>query len=255
MRTPLLLRILPAVLLVMVVHDVEAFFLPGRSQLHRKSQLSAESSSSKRVPWNFFRFLQQSSKFVSILPSSGSAKRRIDPGTVLWEATSSSSSSGFSLSPLDDVVMGGASASSFSRGRWKGLVTDANNGGFVGIRSTPSFEYDMTKCQGIEITLRSGGTATKRFKLGLRDSKDFNGIVWTFSFDAPGNYKAKMIQVPFAKLVPTLFARTIPNPPRFRRDNVVGIQLVYSKFEYDGAMNPNFQLGDVDVEIESIKAY
>jgi outer membrane protein assembly factor BamB len=62
----------------------------------------------------------------------------IKPGEILWTPTSSSSSSSSSLlrfAPLDDVVMGGASYSTIDNntGIWCGYVTDANNGGFVGI--------------------------------------------------------------------------------------------------------------------------
>jgi hypothetical protein len=41
----------------------------------------------------------------------------------------------------------------------------------------------------------------------------------------------------------------------FRKDNVVGVQLAYSKFEYDGDLNPNFCLGAVDLEILEMRAY
>jgi Complex I intermediate-associated protein 30 (CIA30) len=115
----------------------------------------------------------------------------------------------------------------------------------------------MSKCQGFQIKLRlqSSDRKTRRFKLGLRDSKEFNGVVWNASFDVQQSNAPVVGKIPFAKLTPTLFARTMPNPPAFRRDNVAGLQFVYSKFDYDGAMNPNFFLGDLDLEIVDIKAY
>ena len=61
----------------------------------------------------------------------------VSVGETLW--TPSSSENFFRFSPLDDVVMGGASSSTIDNntGIWKGTVTDANNGGFVGVRSVP----------------------------------------------------------------------------------------------------------------------
>jgi hypothetical protein len=203
----------------------------------------------ERRPWDFVRFVTQSSKFVSIFPTR-TPTRMVKPGRVLWDPKGDGEND-FTLAPLDDVVMGGASSSTFSFGRWKGTVTDANNGGFIGIRSTPSFLFDMSACEGIEIKLTSDDTQ-RRFKFGLRDSKEFNGIVWTASVDVKGS---KAVRVNFNKLVPTLFARTVPNSPTFKKDNVVGLQLIYSKFEYDGEMNPNFTLGDIDVAVSEIKAF
>jgi hypothetical protein len=161
--------------------------------------------------------------------------------------------------------MGGASSSAFSSsgGRWTGQVTDANNGGFVGIRSTPSFEYDLGSCRGLELTVRTASKSRRRYKLGLRDSKEFNGIVWAATFLVGGSRgggssaaaTTTTVRVPFSQLVPTLFARTVPGAPAFNRKAVVGMQLVYSKFEYDGKLNDTFEVGDVDLELVSIKAY
>jgi hypothetical protein len=212
------------------------------------SRLSSSALNADRQPWNIVRFVQQSSKFVNIFPTKTAPTRTIQPGNVLWVP----SSQDFTFVPLDDVVMGGASSSAFSNGRWKGTVTDANNGGFVGIRSTPSLEFDMRRCRGVEVKIQ-GDSKKRRFKLGLRDSKEFNGIVWTASFDVQGTKST--IKIPFDKLVPTLFAGTVPNPPAFKKENVVGLQFVYSKFEYNGDMNPKFQTGDIDVQIVEVKAY
>jgi len=225
-------------------------------------ETDSKNKKKERRPWNVFRFLRQSSRFV--MPRGGADERTVSPGDVLWRPSSSSS---FAFAPLDDVVMGGASSSRFdaATGTWTGEVTDANNGGFVGIRSTPNLKYDMSACRGLEIKLRdrgssssssSGGGGGTRLKAGLRDNNEFNGIVWNSSFDVAKNGNSRYIRVPFQKLLPTKFARVVrEDEVEFDKSNVCGIQFVYSKFEYDGALNPKFRVGDVDLQVEEIRAY
>jgi hypothetical protein len=219
----------------------------------------------QRQPWEFGRFVQQSSKFVS-LPNpfkSNEAAVTIQPGDMLW--TPSPASSSFSFGPLDDVVMGGVSSSNFDNdsGTWKGTVTDANNGGFIGIRSFPTFQWDMQDCKGVELKLKGG--QGKRFKVVLRDSTEFNGICWTTSIDVGqpsfmnlfaqnGGDGVTTVRIPFEKQIPTVFAKTVPNET-FNKNSVVGVQVALSKFEYDGDLNPKFSLGDVELQILEIKAY
>lgn len=225
-------------------------------------KMSQQPESAQRQPWDALRFIQQSSKFVRVAPFAPRVEKRvIQPGDVLWEPSSKE----FTMSPLDDVVMGGASTSQFNQetGLWTGKVTDANNGGFVGIRSTPAFSYDMEQCQGIEVKVRGGNG--KRFKFVLRDSTDFNGVCWSTSATLGGTNPAMAlfspktsgettIRIPFDKQIPTIFAKTVPDQT-FLKSNVVGFQVAYSKFEYDGELNPNFELGDVSLQIMEIRAY
>jgi hypothetical protein len=99
-----------------------------------------------KVEQNVDRLVEQSSKFFhSILPTlTPTQKRTIQPGETLWEPTNSATTEFYNFfAPLDDVAMGGHSASIFDsrRGHWKGAVTDANNGGFIGIESKPSLDW------------------------------------------------------------------------------------------------------------------
>ena len=233
----------------------------------------------ERRPWEVLRFVQQSSKFVQFpfLPGSrrASSTQVVRPGATLWTARSRSSTGGvvgtnlpvsFTMAPLDDVVMGGASASTFddATGTWSGTVTDANNGGFIGIRSTPAFLWDCSKCRGLEWKVKlllneadesssSKRRQSRRFKFVLRDSTEFNGITWTTSVDlAPGSVQT--VKIPFNRQVPALFARKVPNQT-FRKDNIVSVQVAYSKFEYDGDLNPNFSLGNVKLQLLELRAY
>jgi len=221
----------------------------------------ATDATQEREPWEFGRFAQQSSKFVT-LPFSRVEKKVLKPNDILWEPADRN----FEFGPLDDVVMGGASSSMFDNvsGKWRGTVTDANNGGFIGIRSYPAFQYDMSACKGVEVKVKGGNG--KRFKFVLRDSTDFNGITWSTSATL-GNQKnpilklfedkkddTAVIQIRFDEQIPALFARTIPDQV-FQKDSVTGIQVAYSKFEYDGEINSFFELGDVDLQILSIKTF
>lgn len=240
-------------------------------------------SNPSREPWDVLRFVQQSSKFIS-LPSPWKNNQdavKVMPGDSIWK---SGSSSFFQWSPLDDVVMGGVSTSNFDNqvGKWKGTVSESNSGGFIGIRSTPFNEsLDLSTCKGIEFKLLDSSSSTssnssqkRRFKAVVRDSTDFNGISWTSSFDVQKAkdpifkfFQAKddddqqeskgavtTIQIPFQELIPTKFAKIVPDQA-FNLRNVVGFQLVYSKFEYEGELNPNFSLGDFSLQVMEIKAY
>lgn len=151
--------------------------------------------------------------------------------------------------------MGGASTSTIDNntGMWTGTVTDANSGGFVGIRSTPfqnGLLLDMSGCKGVELRLRKGGG--QRFKFVVRDETSFNGICWTSEFDAVE--KGTVVRIPFSKQIPTLFANSVSGKT-FVSDNAVGFQIAYSKFAYDGQLNKKFQLGDFALQILDLKSY
>ena len=63
------------------------------------------------------------------------------------------------------------------------------------------------------------------------------------------------IDIPFSELIPVFRAKTVNDAGKFDSTKVYSLQLMLSKFEYDGAYNPNFQPGAFALEIESIKAY
>jgi hypothetical protein len=219
--------------------------------------------------WNPFRFIQQSSKFVSLLPpgltNAGTAMTVIRPGQVLFQASGSSNAKQpFQFAPLDDVVMGGVSSSNFdnTQGIWKGLVTDANNGGFIGIRSTPSLNYDMSQCRGIAVKVQLAAdnnkktkkAGKKRFKMVTRDSTDFNGITWATSVDITTSSTTPTTwTIPFDRQIPTRFAQIVPNQT-FNRRRVAGFQMAFSKFEYEGKLNPTFEVGNVELRVLEIRA-
>ena len=201
-----------------------------------------KSNTGKREPWDPIRFIQQSSKFIP-KPSFGrSDSTVVRPGDIIWKpGVSSSLNNNFRWAPLDDVVMGGVSSSMIDNetGSWKGTVSESNNGGFVGIRTTPfSNTLNFEQCTGIRLRLRGGDGRT--FKAIVRDSTDFNGICWTTSFDMPrvksffsvfddSEIKTTTtIKIPFKNQIPTIFAKTVPGEI-FNSENIVGLQIAYSK--------------------------
>ena len=66
---------------------------------------------------------------------------------------------------------------------------------------------------------------------------------------------AQVVRVPFLSLIPNKFANRIVSDIEFDQSNVVGIQFVYSKFEYDGDLNPKFRIGGFRLQILEVKAY
>ena len=106
----------------------------------------------------------------------------------------------------------------------------------------------MTACRGVELRIRGG--KGKIFKAVVRDSKDFNGVCWTTTFDDGGNGGLRIgwgveevytVKIPFDKLIPTIFARTVPNQ-FLNKGTIEAFQIAYSKFLFDGDLNPKFDV-------------
>ncbi|XP_050368120.1 protein HIGH CHLOROPHYLL FLUORESCENCE PHENOTYPE 173, chloroplastic [Argentina anserina] len=164
---------------------------------------------------------------------------------------------------LDDVVMGGVSESTFlidpkgsenggQTGLFKGVVSTANNGGFTSIRtknlSTPE---DLSAYDGLELRLKGDG---RRYKLIVRISGDWDTVGYTAGFDTVGD-QWQTVRLPFSSLRPIFRAKTVPDAPPFDPSNIVSLQLMFSKFEYDGKLNPTFVEGPFKLPVSIIKAY
>lgn len=164
---------------------------------------------------------------------------------------------------LDDVVMGGASESTFQidptggenggpTGLFKGFVSTANNGGFTSIR-TKNFTVpeDLSAYDGIEMRVKGDG---HRYKLIVRTSADWDTLGYTASFDTTQD-QWQSINIPFSSLRPVFRARTVFDAPPFDPTKIFSLQLMYSKFEYDGKLNPTFVEGEFQLPLSSIRAY
>jgi uncharacterized protein YbjT (DUF2867 family) len=175
---------------------------------------------------------------------------------ILFDFTNPSTEIKETWGAIDDVVMGGVSESNIKlagdRAIFGGNVSTANNGGFASVR-TRNFNppLDWSGYAGIELRVRGDG---KRYKFIIRNEDKWDGIGYSYSFDSVENSWIT-IRIPFADLIPVFRAKTAESAGAFATNKVYSMQLMLSKFEYDGALNPKFSPGLFSLEIESIKAY
>ncbi|KAH9621518.1 hypothetical protein KSS87_002325 [Heliosperma pusillum] len=164
---------------------------------------------------------------------------------------------------LDDVVMGGVSQSTYvvdpkggegggPTGIFRGNVSTSNNGGFTSARTKNfSSPLDLSAYDGLELRLKGDG---HRYKLIIRTSSDWDTIGYTASFDTvEGQWQS--IKIPFSSLRPIFRARTVVDAPPFDASKIFALQLMYSKFEYDGKLNPSFVEGPFELPFSSLRAY
>lgn len=157
---------------------------------------------------------------------------------------------------LDDIVMGGVSESRIALAPQKaiftGNVSTENSGGFASVRTrnfTP--HLNLEDYEGIELRIQGDG---KRYKFIMRCEGKWDGLAYCYSFDTLSNCW-QTIRIPFKDLIPVFRAKTVPSEGKFDPSCAYSIQLMLSKFEYDGQLNPRFSPGIFALEIESIKAY
>lgn len=163
--------------------------------------------------------------------------------------------SGSSWGAIDDVVMGGVSESSLSFGQsgaiFSGVVSTANSGGFASVR-TPNFEppLDLSAYDGIELRLKGDG---QRYKFLVRGETQWDGIAFSTSVDTELEMW-QTVRLPFGHMRPIFRSKTVPNAQLDRR-KIYAFQIMLSKFEYDGGLNPRFRAGGFQMQLESISAY
>jgi uncharacterized protein YbjT (DUF2867 family) len=182
----------------------------------------------------------------------------IQPTTdkMLFDFTNSTTQIKETWGAVDDVVMGGVSQSNLrltsNRAIFSGVVSTDNNGGFASVR-TRNFNppLDLSDYEGIELRVTGDG---KRYKFITRCEGKWDGIGYCYSFDTIYNFPTT-IRVPFRDLIPVFRAKTVSEAGEFDSSKVYSMQLMLSKFEYDGKLNPKFEPGSFGLEIEYIKAY
>lgn len=154
---------------------------------------------------------------------------------------------------LDDVVMGGVSASSFQSQRegalFTGYVSTDNSGGFASVR-TRNFEppLDLSHATGIELQVKGDG---QRYKFLMRDGDSWDSLAWAYSFDTVANQWIT-VRIPFNLMVPVFRAKIVNNIQRLNTSQIRSLQLMLSKFEYNGALNPHFQPGEFRLWVRAI---
>jgi Complex I intermediate-associated protein 30 (CIA30) len=157
---------------------------------------------------------------------------------------------------LDDVVMGGVSASSFQTvpegAIFSGDVSTANSGGFVSVR-TRNLEPPLNLAGSAGLMLRVKGDG-KRYKFLIRDGERWDSVAYASSFDTQKDLW-ETIHIPFASLVPVFRAKTVKEVSALNLSQIRSLQLMLSKFEYDGALNPLFEAGSFSLLVQSIEVY
>jgi Complex I intermediate-associated protein 30 (CIA30) len=157
---------------------------------------------------------------------------------------------------LDDVVMGGVSESNIrlqdNAALFSGNVSTANSGGFASVRTrnfTPPL--DLANAEGIELRVKGDGN---RYKFMLRSENRWDGIAYCYSFDTLA-HDWTTVRIPFSALIPVFRAKTVSGADPIDTHTITAVQLMLSKFEYDGALNPTFTPGPFQLQIESICTY
>ncbi len=222
-----------------------------------------------RAPWDFGRFWQ-TLRFFDVIPLLSWIQRMFFGSTpppppqqpqvqagVIFDFGEVGSSLNQTWGAVDDVVMGGVSRSGIEvldngNALFTGVVSTDNNGGFASVR-TRNFEpsLELSSYQGISLRLKGDG---QRYKFLIRDDNGWDSLAFAYSFDTqPGQWMT--VKIPFAELVPVMRAKTVPGARSLGTANIRALQLMLSKFEYDGVLNPNFQPGKFRLEVSKIEAY
>ena len=156
---------------------------------------------------------------------------------------------------IDDVVMGGVSQSNLivtsSGALFSGIVSTANSGGFASVR-TRNFEppLNLSEYTGIELRLKGDG---QRYKFLVRGESQWDGVAFSTSIDTELEVWATL-RIPFTQLKPIFRSKTVVGAI-LNTAQIYAFQIMLSKFEYDGALNPRFTAGSFQLQIESISAY
>jgi hypothetical protein len=217
----------------------------------------------QKPAWDIGRFVQTLSYFEAIPVISwvqkmfGAAPLSPQPQAgIIFDFRDSTTPLNQIWGALDDVVMGGVSASGIQPdaegASFTGYVSTANSGGFASVR-TRNFDppLDLSKALGIELQLKGDG---KRYKFLLRDEETWDSVAYAYSFNTKSGVWLT-VRIPFAELVPVLRAKTVKNGPTLNSRRIRSLQLMLSKFEYDGALNPHFTAGEFALVLGSIGMY
>ncbi|UPR02797.1 NAD(P)-binding domain-containing protein [Chloropicon primus] len=159
---------------------------------------------------------------------------------------------------LDDVVMGGVSESSMEASGenvvFKGIVRTENNGGFASMRTrNVDPALDLSGEAGITLRVRGNGM---RFKFLVRTETGFDAVAYASSFDTKDG-EWQEIDLPFKDFIPVFRAKTVTGDEAkpLNTKNIVSMQVMLSKFEYDGALNPSFRAGEFELPIAGLRTY
>ena len=168
---------------------------------------------------------------------------------------------------LNDTVMGGTSEAickSTSKGlSLEGVVVE-ENGGFVSCKS-PLFSQplNLSSYEGFELKVDGRGRTLKfgvSCKYGIGGFKEFfldkspGGLRWVSEIET-NRFGSTTVKVPFKSLEPTVLAKKISLPIKFKSKSISQFQLLHSKFGRPGEVNPSFRSGKINFLLQSISVY
>jgi len=175
---------------------------------------------------------------------------------VIFDFSQSANSANQIWGALDDVVMGGVSASSLQfrdeAALFTGTVSTANSGGFASVR-TRNFDppLNLSGHQGIELQVKGDG---QRYKFLIRDEDSWDSLAYAYSFDTvPDQWTT--VRIPFNLMAPVFRAKTVNTGQTLNTAKIRSLQLMLSKFEYNGTLNPHFQAGEFRLQVRTIAVY
>ncbi|MCX5896143.1 MAG: CIA30 family protein [Proteobacteria bacterium] len=147
--------------------------------------------------------------------------------------------------PINDVVMGGVSQSTFkASGRgaalFTGIVSLENFGGFASASSRPA-DHDLSGCQGVAMRIKGDG---KRYKCNIKTDTVFTGFSYQSPFNT-GNGVWTVIKFPFNTFVPTFRGSAVSNAEPIDPKKVKSF----------GFLIADKQEGPFRLEIDWIKAF
>ncbi len=168
---------------------------------------------------------------------------------------------------LNDTIMGGSSkavCSASSKGlSLEGVVVE-EKGGFVSCKS-PIFSplLNLSNYQGFELRIEGKGRTLKfgvSCKYGIFGLREFfldkspGGLRWVVEIDTK-RFGTTIIKVPFESLEPTVLAKKVSLPIKFKSNSISQFQLLHSKFGRPGEINPGFKAGKISFVLKSISVY
>ncbi len=163
---------------------------------------------------------------------------------------------------LNDTIMGGRSSGRCQPGS-DGLLMEADvveeGGGFVSCRST---EYhpplDLSGSRGLTLFLDGDG---RRYKLAIACADRVTGLAelipgglrWVVEFDT-NTAGTTRVELPFQRLTPSVRARPLGLPIRFDPQRIQRLQILHSRFNDSGGLNPGFRPGPLRLLLRRIEA-
>ena len=149
--------------------------------------------------------------------------------------------------PVDDVVMGGVSASEMvienGVAVFRGRVSLDNNGGFASVRSSPK-RHDLSGFSGIVLRMRGDG---RRYVFRLRTTTEFDGVSYQAKLQ-PESGVWQDIFVSFDQFEPFFRGRRVEGHPSLDVSNIQTFGLLIADRQ-EGLFQ--LELASVSVAVEN----